>query len=217
MLVHQQSSFYLFGILRVYVRRESSSWNTNSGLQWMLNYGFTLSDFVLVLSTDLKTAELWVNVQGTAQRRQFIVLSESDNTNLTQYWTFYPAISAGQKASIDTAGTQKISTMCHYSIRNQQLPSYCVCSTAAATAAKTATCDNFHDLRAGAHVTVKFTVTNTASNPTLNINSTGAKAIYYRGQPIVPEAIQANTTIEFVYNGSQYDVIGSLVWTTANP
>lgn len=217
MLVHHQSSFYLFGILRVYVRRESSSWNANSGLQWMLNYGFTLSDFVLVLSTDLTTAELWVKISNTAQRCQFTVLSESDNSYLTQYWTFYPTISAGQKKSIDTAGTQKISTMCSSSIRNQQLPSYCVCSTAAATAAKTATCDNFHDLRAGVHVTVKFTVTNTASNPTLNINSTGAKAIYYRGQNIVPEAIQANTTIEFVYNGSQYDVIGSLIWTTANP
>lgn len=217
MLVHHQSSFFLFGILRIYVRREKSSWSANSSAQWMLNYGFTLSDFVLVLSTDLTTAELWVNIPSTAQRRQFIVLSESDNVDLTQYWTFYPAVSAGQKASIDTAGTQKISTMCSYSIKNQQLPSYCVCSTAAATVAKTATCENFHDLQAGAHVTVKFTVTNTAANPTLNINSTGAKAIYYRGQPIVPEAIQANTTLDFVYNGSQYDVIGSLVWTTANP
>ena len=53
---------------------------------------------------------------------------------------------------------------------------YAVCSTAAATAAKTATCDNFR-LYKGSTVHVQFSNGNTAASPTLDVNSTGAKSI----------------------------------------
>ena len=53
---------------------------------------------------------------------------------------------------------------------------YCVCSTEASTANKTATLDGF-TLVTGARVRVKFTNSNTASNPTLNITNTGNKSI----------------------------------------
>lgn len=83
---------------------------------------------------------------------------------------------------------------------------YCTCSTSAATVAKTASLSGFV-LATGAHVDVKFTVTNTASNPTLNINSTGAKSIYYKGAAIGACFLQANKTYHFVYNGSQYELV----------
>ncbi|MGN0137549.1 MAG: hypothetical protein ACI381_02950, partial [Candidatus Methanomethylophilaceae archaeon] len=54
------------------------------------------------------------------------------------------------------------------------------CSTAAATVAKTVAITGF-TLATGARALIKFTVTNTAASPTLNINGTGAKAIQYRG------------------------------------
>lgn len=57
---------------------------------------------------------------------------------------------------------------------------YGVCSTAAGTAAKTVTVDNF-SLETGATVIVKFTYENTVASPTLNVNSTGAKPIYRYG------------------------------------
>ena len=57
---------------------------------------------------------------------------------------------------------------------------YGECSTAADTAAKTVSVDNF-SLEAGATVIVKFTNSNSASTPTLNVNSTGAKPIYRYG------------------------------------
>lgn len=57
---------------------------------------------------------------------------------------------------------------------------YGVCSTAAATAAKEVTVPNF-SLEAGAVVIVKFTYANSASSPTLNVNSTGAKPMYRYG------------------------------------
>ena len=56
---------------------------------------------------------------------------------------------------------------------------YGTCSTAAATAAKTVSLSGF-SLFTGVTVAVMFSNGNTAANPTLNINSTGAKTIYYR-------------------------------------
>lgn len=86
---------------------------------------------------------------------------------------------------------------------------YGTCSTAAATAAKTVACTGFA-LITGAEITVKFTVTNTASNPTLNVNSTGDKAIYYRGSAIGAENLAANRTYTFRYNGTQYELVGDI-------
>ena len=51
---------------------------------------------------------------------------------------------------------------------------YGVCDTAADTVAKTATIDNSFELVEGATIAIKFTNANTATNPTLNINNTGA-------------------------------------------
>ena len=86
---------------------------------------------------------------------------------------------------------------------------YGSCSTAAGTAAKTVACTGF-SLVTGAEITVKFTVTNTAANPTLNVNNTGAKAIYYRGAAISAGYLAANRTYTFRYNGTQYDLVGDI-------
>ena len=83
------------------------------------------------------------------------------------------------------------------------------CSTAAGTAAKTVDCAGF-SLVTGAEITVKFTVTNSAANPTLNVNNTGAKAIYYRGAAISAGYLAANRTYTFRYNGTQYDLVGDI-------
>ena len=95
-------------------------------------------------------------------------------------------------------------------------PFYGSCSTAAATAAKEVTVTTGFSLVTGAKVVVKFTVTNTASNPTLNVNSTGAKAIYYRGAAISAGQLAANRIHEFVYKGTQYELIGDLDTTYSN-
>lgn len=86
---------------------------------------------------------------------------------------------------------------------------YTTCSTSASTTAKTASKANFQ-LSTGAEIIVKFTYTNTASNPTLNINSTGAKSIYYNGTNIPASALSANRVYKFVYDGSYYQLVGTL-------
>ena len=90
------------------------------------------------------------------------------------------------------------------------------CSTAAATAAKTVsiTTGTF-TLETGAKVTVKFTNKNTANSPTLNVNSTGAKNIYHNGAQITSGTNKEMLygTVEFVYDGTQWQLIGNYVDT----
>ena len=86
---------------------------------------------------------------------------------------------------------------------------YGTCSTVGPTKAKTVACTGF-TLVTGARILVKFLNSNTVANPTLNVNSTGAKAIYYDGSAITAGMIKCNRTYEFVYNGTQYELVGEL-------
>lgn len=82
---------------------------------------------------------------------------------------------------------------------------YATCATAAATAAKVATLSNY-TLRTGGYVSVKFTNA-VPANATLNINSRGAKNIYYRGAAIKADVIKAGDLATFIYSG-QYHLVG---------
>ena len=95
-------------------------------------------------------------------------------------------------------------------LRGDILPlNYGTCSTAAETAAKVVSLSGFK-LQTGAEVTVSFTVTNTASSPTLNVNGTGAKPIQYRNAAIAAGYLAANRTYRFVYDGSSYELVGDV-------
>lgn len=72
-----------------------------------------------------------------------------------------------------------------YTLKDLRLENYGTCSTVAGTVTKQVTVNNdTFALEEGAIVIVKFTVTNTASNPTLKVNNTTAKPIYYKGAAI---------------------------------
>lgn len=45
------------------------------------------------------------------------------------------------------------------------------------------------------------------ANATLNINSEGAKAIYYRGSALVANVIRGGDTVTFAYDGTRYNVL----------
>ena len=79
---------------------------------------------------------------------------------------------------------------------------YGTCDTAAATAAKVVTLSSYA-LTLGGVVAVKFTY-NVPANATMNINSKGAKAIYYDGAAITANVIQAGDTATFIYDGTHY-------------
>lgn len=89
---------------------------------------------------------------------------------------------------------------------------YGTCSTGASTAAKVVTCADFDKLITGVTIHVKFSYSNTAANPTLNVNSTGAKNIYYAAGTsggIVPGTTAATSwyqgaVVSFTYDGTSW-------------
>ncbi len=83
---------------------------------------------------------------------------------------------------------------------------YGTCSTAAATTAKTATLTGYNLVPNG-YVSIKFTNAVPAS-ATLNINSKGAKPIYYHGSAITAGVIGAGDLATFVYDGTNYHLVG---------
>lgn len=81
---------------------------------------------------------------------------------------------------------------------------FLVCSSAASTVAKTITAPDFV-LVEGKTFSVRMVNANSADNPTLNINSTGARAIYYNGaQASSSNTWDANDVLEVYYDGTQY-------------
>lgn len=88
---------------------------------------------------------------------------------------------------------------------------YATSSTAAGTAAKVATLSaGSLTLTAGVSVSVKFTYANTAINPTLNISSTGAKAVYTNGSRYAYWS--AGQTVLFTYDGTNWQVASTPVY-----
>lgn len=99
---------------------------------------------------------------------------------------------------------------------------YATSSTSAATTAKVATISSSQSgfsLKTGVVVSVRFSSQNTASSPTLNVNSTGAKAIYTNGTRYAYWA--AGTSVLFMYDGSYWQCCSAPVYantvTVGNP
>ena len=94
---------------------------------------------------------------------------------------------------------------------------YATCSTSASAAAKTASISSSYgssiNLSSGLRVAIKFSSANTASNPTLNLNSKGAKNIYHNGAQITTGENKSllKGVCEFVYDGTQWHLIGNYI------
>lgn len=86
---------------------------------------------------------------------------------------------------------------------------YGTCSTAAATAAKVVACTGFA-LTTGSRITVVFDNVNNADSITLNVNNTGAKAVYCYGEAMTYNLfkIPRKTGVDFVYNGTNWVYCG---------
>ena len=112
----------------------------------------------------------------------------------------------------DTSGTTGVVASCLYG----------TCSSLPTTVAKTVTCSSFDTTMAncptGLTIYVKFSATNTAANPTLNVNSMGAKNIYRWGTTTVgttPETSwQDGAIVSFTYDGSAWIMNNHLDDTT---
>lgn len=85
---------------------------------------------------------------------------------------------------------------------------YGTCDTAASTAAKEVTLASFDHLAIGVMIRVKFTYSNTASNPTMSVNGTTAMNIYRYGT--IPAGADVSTSweegeiVSFTYDGTAW-------------
>lgn len=75
----------------------------------------------------------------------------------------------------------------------------------ASTLEKKVSLSNFKLVKGG-FVVIKFSG-NVLANSTLNINSTGAKSIFYKGKAIVEGVICAGEIATFMYDGTQYNLL----------
>ena len=94
---------------------------------------------------------------------------------------------------------------------NKGLLNECICSTAGGTAAKvTNTTPPSFSLVSGAKIIVKFTYAITVANATLQVGSTAAKPIYFRGAPLDANVVKAGTTLFLSYDGTSYNIVGGM-------
>lgn len=91
---------------------------------------------------------------------------------------------------------------------------YAECSVAGNVAAKIVTADNF-ELAVGAQIRIKFDYANTHGAPSLNVNSTGAKPLYFNGS--LASAVNSwadGQTVLFYYDGTNWN--GTCVYAYEN-
>ena len=81
---------------------------------------------------------------------------------------------------------------------------YGICDTAASAVNKISTIEEWH-LRKGSIAVIKF-ANNVPASATLNISSTGAKNIRYKGSNIIADIIAAGDTATFIYDGTYYQL-----------
>ena len=94
---------------------------------------------------------------------------------------------------------------------------YGTCHTAAATAAKTAILNSGVLGANGSIVAIKFTNAITVENPTLNVNSKGARPIFRQDAALTDKTyIKANDVVTFMYDGTHYNIIAKDVAFTLN-
>lgn len=92
---------------------------------------------------------------------------------------------------------------------SKNINNYGVCSTAAGTKAKTVTVGSDFTLATGAQVVIKFSNSNSASSPTLNVNGTGAKNICQYGTTAIGTETtttgwRAGSIQTFTYDGTSW-------------
>lgn len=107
-------------------------------------------------------------------------------------------------SKLDTIATQ-IEALSSNTVQSLGM-GYGVCDTAASTLAKVVALTGYN-LKEGTIVSVKFN-NDVAANSTLNINSKGAKPIYYKGSAITADVIKSGNTATFIYSNGQYLLIG---------
>ena len=122
--------------------------------------------------------------------------------------TYYQVVNGG--ITLKAPAADKLSTARSIQGVNfdgtSSIVNYAVCTTAADHAAKEVSLRGF-DLVKGALVHIKFANGSTNTEPTLNVNKTGAHAIKWNGETLQEYFIDKNGIYDFVYDGDYYQML----------
>lgn len=206
-----------YGITNAYTKTE-----VDSLVSAVFRYKGTKSTYAQVAAlTDMVTGDVWFVSEDNAEYAYNGITWEKlgPTIDLSSYLT--SIVVAGQTLNPTNntmTATQLKSALDLKNMAYKDVPiAYGTCGTAAGTATKavTLTTSDSWELVAGALVCVKFTYTNTASNPKLKVGSTTAASILYDTAVITTtnkeKAGYANRYITYMYDGSQFVFVG---WST---
>lgn len=162
------------------------------------------------VSAVIDSSLVWETVEGSIEKTNKAEKNANDYTDSKFKQVQYPVESVNGKTGAvilnsDDVGAAKKEVFSQHLDDDARHNSYSTSSTAAATTAKVATRSGFI-LATGVHIAVKFTNANTAANPSLNVNNTGAKPIYQSGT--VGASWSAGEVVEFVYDGTNWCALG---------
>ena len=144
-----------------------------------------------------------LNVNGTGAEPVYIAYNASSSTNF---------ILIGGYGTVSFRYI--VADTNHWEVIGEPRAWYGTCSTGASTTAKTSTIRRVV-VCAGTTVTLGMTNSNTASSPTLNLNSLGAKAIYagngtsYRPTNANGRGWSAGSTVTFSFDGRYWHTVGA--------
>lgn len=146
-----------------------------------------------------------LNVNGTGAKN---IAKAAAGTDLVVYTIPDFRINKGQVVTFTYSSGAWMVATCEAEGYNDK---YAECSTAASTAAKQITIPGT-SLRAGLTVYVKFTYTNTATDPTLGLNGGAGKTIYLYGTTKVGTQVanswSAGQIVSFTYDGTAWYMNG---------
>ena len=131
----------------------------------------------------------------------------SSDTNTT--YTIAKGDALGQIKVTPSAGDAY-----NVTVKGNEAVAYGTCDTAAGTAAKVVTISNNDnwELNTGSIIVIKFSVSNSASNVTLNVNGSGAKSIWYNNAEYTSSGTAvcgyANRYIYYMYDGTYWVWLG---------
>ena len=176
--------------------------------------GYTLTAgtyiHILMVNANSAASAITLNINGKGAKTIYIDGAVSSSTNKTLPAGTYLIYYDGTYYYFRTDGLLpgKAQTIDGVTLTGQENPiHYGSCGTAGNTAAKVVNCTGF-TLITGSRIVVNFQNENTAENPTLNVNSTGAKSLYSLGVALSASSIKANSFLEFVYDGTNYQLVG---------
>lgn len=192
------------------IRNEESTYSDTPSTATSRVIDFIGKDFVRIADINTTVGESWnalnfdIKTKKNATHRiEFVSYPSTDSLHFSCQTDAKCNLGASTRRWKDLNIAGSLNDGTNTATATNIIKSVCVCETAAATAAKVVTIPDY-TLRSGSMISIYFINTNTAAQPTLKINKTDAKPIYFdNSRDIATTALTAGWHT-FIYNGTNY-------------